>query len=198
MDQDLRPVLEEDLDLSAIFNSSRDAEAEAGMLQDVTQSVAVLGGIVLRERHILPFQKHLITACPSLRRWRSQPVARFALADLSRSAGFVRLVTVLRVARVAVHSRRLVTHHGFDRVRQDAFALAAPTVNVSAWLQHGFSPARSWLHSSTVNNFWLTSVFIKNSITNKDNASPPPPHSVSVPQNFIIRLFNNIQAPRTE
>src|SRR2546428_337951 len=84
-------------DVGCVLNGGRDAEADAGMLHNVTQSVAVLDGIALRERRILPFQKRLIAARPSLRRLRSQRAARFALADLSsNSAGFVRLVTVLR------------------------------------------------------------------------------------------------------
>ena len=36
---------------------------------------------------------------------------------------------MLRLAGVAVHARRLVADHGFDRVGQDKFALAAPAVD---------------------------------------------------------------------
>ena len=39
---------------------------------------------------------------------------------------------MLRSARVAMHACRLVTDHGFDRMRQNEFAFATPTVNFSA------------------------------------------------------------------
>jgi hypothetical protein len=44
------------------------------------------------------------------------------------------LIGVLRVAGVAVHACRLVAHHGFDRMGQHKFALAAPTVDRVAYL----------------------------------------------------------------
>ena len=134
MDQHLRPAFEEHLNLGSIFDSGGDAQAEAWMLHDVTWGVPVLGGIALGFRHILSPQKRLVAARTRLRRLRSRR-AWFALARCSRnSAWLVRLVAVLRVARVALHARRLVADHGFDRVRQDHFALAAPTVNGAARL----------------------------------------------------------------
>ena len=45
-------------------------------------------------------------------------------------------VTVLRFAGVAVHSRRFISDQRFDSMRKNAFALAAPTVNILAWSQH--------------------------------------------------------------
>jgi hypothetical protein len=41
---------------------------------------------------------------------------------------------MLRSTGVAVHSSRLVTDHGFDRMRQHELALAAPAVDVAAGL----------------------------------------------------------------
>src|SRR5947199_1384195 len=140
MDKYLWPGIKDDLDLAAILQNSRDADAESWVVQNVTRRVIALWRIAFRECHILSFQEPLIMANPHLR-LRSRDAARFALAHFSRrSAWLVRFVSVLRITRVAVHSRWFIPDHGFDRVRQDEFALAAPAINVPARLQHGFSP----------------------------------------------------------
>ena len=53
----------------------------------------------------------------------------------------MRLVSVLRLARIAVHARRPVANHGFDRVSQEEFTFATPTVNCRPRPQHAFSRA---------------------------------------------------------
>jgi hypothetical protein len=55
----------------------------------------------------------------------------FAFAYYRRSR-FICLISMLCVTGVAVHACRLVSDHRFNRVREDAFALATPTINRSA------------------------------------------------------------------
>jgi hypothetical protein len=58
---------------------------------------------------------------------------RFGLSQLSRTCTwFVGFVTVVRFADVAAHSNWLIADQGFDSMRQNAFALAAPAFNVLA------------------------------------------------------------------
>src|SRR5207249_212787 len=73
----------------------------------------------LRRRHVAALDQRLVAA------W----------ARLARRSGFTRFVgfvCVNCIARVAMHARGLVTDHGFDRVREDHFAFAAPAVDGAA------------------------------------------------------------------
>ena len=86
-------------------------------------------------------------ATPSLRRLQTRAAPLLGLSRCSRSLRwFVGFVIVLRPARVALHARRLVPHHCFNRVGQYHFALPTPTVDVSSWPQH-CSPYSTLVHS---------------------------------------------------
>ena len=124
MDERLHAILEDYLDLVAIFDCRRHADSKAWVLHDVIQHVTVPGGITLGERNVFSFQELFITARPS-----------FALAHvLGNFTWFMRSVFMLRFASVAMHSRWEVGDDGFDRVRQNELACTTPTVNVIARL----------------------------------------------------------------
>src|SRR5207249_1420167 len=73
----------------------------------------------LRRRHVAALDQRLVAA-------------RARLARRSGFTRFVGFVCVNCIARVAMHARGLVTDHGFDRVREDHFAFAAPAVDGAA------------------------------------------------------------------
>jgi len=119
VNQQFRSAFEKHLDFGSIFAScGDDAHAEACMFQNISGLIFVLWGIALRGR-IASVQKHFVAG-------RSR-LARLRASNCFNWLGW--FIRVLRFTRIAVHAHRFVKDHRFDRVREDEFALAAPTVN---------------------------------------------------------------------
>lgn len=118
VNQDFGAAFEEHFDLGFVFDSGSDADTEARVFHDITGLIFLFGGIILRCFGI-SFQKALIAAGP-----------RLSGLKFGNSLTWLgRFISVLGIARIAVHARRSGADHRLDRVGEHHFAFAAPTVD---------------------------------------------------------------------
>ena len=115
MDQSFESTLEEHFNLGPIFQCRQDSTTERVMFQDVACLIPAAWRIGLCGSGIAGIQERLVTI----------GFGPGSSGD-TRLTGSLSLICVMGLARVAAYSRRLLTNHSFDSVREHEFALATP------------------------------------------------------------------------